>query len=71
MKTTTEQDQYYWCLFPIPEYQTQTAFVSHTQLIWQNPKFILGNRNPSIGFHTFQSTGKETKTVTHTKYVYY
>lgn len=54
----TEQDSHYRCLFLIPEHQTQTAFVSHTLLIWQNPKLISGDKNPSIGFSTFQSRGK-------------
>lgn len=71
MKTTTEQGPHYRCLFPIPDYQTQTAFVSHTQLTWHNPKLMLGNRNPSIGFNTFQSRGKEGKVVTVTKQHFY
>lgn len=45
-------------VLPIPEYQTQTALVSHTQLLWHNPKLLLSNRNPSIGFNTFQSRAK-------------
>lgn len=64
MKTTTEQDPHYRRVFPIPEYQTQTGFVSHIQLIWYNPKLISGNRNPSISFNTFQSRGKEGKVAT-------
>lgn len=58
MKTMTEQDSHYRCLFLIPEHQTQTAFVSHTLLIWQSPKLISGDKNPSIDFSTFQSRSK-------------
>lgn len=65
VKTTTEQEPYYRCLFLIPEYQTQTAFVSHTLLIWHNPKLIWGDRNPFIGFSTFQSRGKAGEVISY------
>lgn len=58
MKIMREQDPHYRCLFLIPEYQAQTAFVSHTSLMWHNPKLIWGDRNPSVDFSTFQSRGK-------------
>lgn len=51
----TEQNPHYRCLFLIPEYQAQTAFVSHTLLMWHNPKLMWGDRNPPIDFSTFQS----------------
>lgn len=50
MKTMTEEDPHYRCLFLILEYQIQTALVSHTLLIWHNPKLIWGDRNPSTHF---------------------
>jgi len=71
MKTTAEQNSHYRCLFRIPEYQIQTAFVSHAQPIWHNTKFTLGNRNPPVGSSTFQSRGKEGKVVTVTNKHFY
>jgi len=70
MKTTAEQNSHYRCLFCIPEYQTQTAFVSHAQPIWHNTKFTLGNRNPPVGSSTFQSRRKEGKVTVTNKHFY-
>lgn len=65
MKTMTEQDPHYRCLLLIPEYQTQTAFVSHTLQIWHNPKLTWGDRNPPIDFSTFQSRAKAGEVISY------